>query len=231
MRLPAAVVSATLVLLGTGRPADAQQGAARGVECDAIRAEFDVGDSTQVPAAASARASHYALHASFRGCPRVAVALYALAATRQPATAPVWLSYAATLLADTLHQPDSAVTLVAAAVATQPDDPELLELLGTLDLRTARWDDAHCVFVRMVALDSASAVAWAGLARTASSAGRDREAMAYWNRLALIDPAYLARRADRADSALAARSADAAPDTPPASVWLVRQEARRCGAP
>ncbi len=222
-------VAAALLMLGSSRPADAQRGAAGPAACAAIRAEFDAGDSARDAAAASARASHYALHASFNGCARVAVTLYSLAATRQPVSAPVWLSYATTLLTDSLHEADSAVTLVAAAVAGQPHDPELLELLGALDVRAARWDDAHCAYARLVALDSTSTSGWAGLARTASTAGRDREAMAYWNRLALVDGAFLSRPAGNDDRRLEGRSADAAPETPPANVWLVRQDGRRCG--
>jgi predicted Zn-dependent protease len=211
-----------LAALVAATPAWAQSDA-----CTTVRQDFAVADTAHGDAARSAAASHFAIHADSRGCPTVAVDLYELAAARSPVSAPVWLSYATELLIGTLHEPDSAVSVVGRASDASPDDPDLLDLLGAVDLAVGRWDEAHCAYARLVAVDSLSATAWSGLARASSHAGRDREAMAYWARLSLTAPAYLTDPSNADDRALYTTNHTTAGDVPPATVWLTIQDGRR----
>jgi predicted Zn-dependent protease len=214
-----------LVALLAAAPAWGQADAGTG--CTALRQEFAASDTAHGDAAASAVASHFAIHANARGCPTLAVDLYELAATRAPVSAPVWLSYATELLIGTLHEPDSAVSVVTRASDASPDDPDLLDLLGAVDMAVSHWDEAHCAYAHLVAVDSLSATAWSGLARASSHAGRDREAVAYWTRLNFIAPTYLTDPANADDRALYTTSHTAAGDVPPATVWLTIQDGRR----
>jgi tetratricopeptide (TPR) repeat protein len=208
-------------------PGVAQAQADAGATCTSLRREFATGDTVRSEAAGSALASHFAIHASSRGCPQLAVDLYELAARRSPPSAPVWLSYATEILIGTLNQPDSAVAIVQRALDAAPDDADLLDLMGAVDLAVAHWDDAHCAYARLVAIDSMSSTAWAGLARASSHAGHDRDAVAYFARLNLAAPSYLTDPANAADQALYAASHDASGDVPAATVWLTIQDGRR----
>jgi predicted Zn-dependent protease len=219
------VLLSCLAVVMTAATASAQADAA--AACAALRQEFATSDTGHADAAASALASHFAIRANSRNCPTLAVNLYQLAATRAPVSAPVWLSYATEILIGTLHQSDSAVAIVERAVDANPTDSDLLDLLGAVDLAVARWDDAHCAYARLVAIDSTSATAWAGLGRASSHAGRDREAVAYWTRLSLVAPSYLSDTTAAPDRALSAQSHDAAGDVPAATVWLTLQDGRR----
>jgi predicted Zn-dependent protease len=214
-----------LAVVLTAPPVFGQADAA--AACAGLRQEFTASDTVHADAGASALASHFAIRARSRGCPALAVDLYQLAAARAPVSAPVWLSYATEILIGPLHQSDSAVAIVERAAQASPDDSDLLDLLGAVDLAVAHWDDAHCAYARLVSLDSTSATAWAGLARASSHAGRDREAVAYWTRLALVAPSYLSDTTAAPDRALSAHSRDAVGDVPPATVWLTLQDGRR----
>jgi hypothetical protein len=214
-----------LAVVLTAPAARAQADAA--AACAGLRQEFTASDTVHAGAGSSALASHFAIRARSRGCPALAVDLYQLAATRAPVSAPVWLSYATEILIGTLHQGDSAVAIVERAVVASPEDSDLLDLLGAVDLAVAHWDDAHCAYARLVSLDSMSATAWAGLARASSRAGRDREAVAYWTRLSLVSGSYLSDTTGAADRALAAHSHAVGGDVPAATVWLTLQDGRR----
>jgi predicted Zn-dependent protease len=219
------VALAPLAALFAAVSAEAQADA--GTACAALRQEFAASDTAHNDAAASAIASHFAIAGKSRGCPKLAVDLYELAATRSPVSAPVWLSYATELLIGPLQQPDSAVAIVQRASDASPDDADLLDLLGAVNLTVARWDDAHCAYARLVAIDSLSPIAWAGLARASSHAGNDREAVAYWTRLNLTAPSYLTDPANTPDRVLYSASHDAAGNVPAAIVWLTIQDGRR----
>jgi tetratricopeptide (TPR) repeat protein len=228
MRQPISIgVLAVLVLtpLAPDTPILAQ--AAASTACASLRQEFTASDTARGEAAGSATASHFAIHARSRGCPTLAVDLYELAAARAPVSAPVWLSYATEILVGTLHEPDSAVAIVARASDAAPDDVDLLDLRGAVDLAVAHWDDAHCAYARLVAVDSTSSTAWAGLARASDHAGHGREAVAYWTRLNLVAPSYLTDTTNTTDRALYAASHDTTGDVPPATVWLTIQDGRR----
>jgi predicted Zn-dependent protease len=220
-----ALLTPALAVILTATPAFAQADAA--AACSALRQEFTASDTLRADAAASALASRAAIHAAQRNCPTLAANLYELAATRSPVSAPVWLAYATEILIGTLHQPDSAVAIVTRAADASPIDQDLLDLLGAVNLAVAHWDDAHCAYARLVAIDSMSATAWAGLARASSHAGRDREAVAYWTHLALAAPSYLSDTTNTADRALFTHSHDAVGDVPAATVWLTLQDGRR----
>jgi tetratricopeptide (TPR) repeat protein len=209
----------------TAVPAAGQADAA--AACAGLRQEYTASDTVHGDAGSSALASHFAIRARSRGCPALAVDLYQLAAKRAPVSAPVWLSYATEILIGTLHQSDSAVAIVERAAQASPDDSDLLDLLGAVDLAVAHWDDAHCAYARLVSLDSMSATAWAGLARASSHAGRNREAVAYWTRLDLVAPGYLSDTTAAPDRALAAHSRQTEGPVPPANVWLTLQDGRR----
>jgi tetratricopeptide (TPR) repeat protein len=195
--------------------------------CTSLRREFATADTAKTEAAGSALASHYAIRANSRGCPQLAVELYEFAARRSPPSAPVWLSYASEILIGTLNQPDSAAAIVQRALDAAPDDADLLDLMGAVDLAVAHWDDAHCAYARLVAIDSLSSTAWAGLGRAASHAGHDRDAVAYWTRLKFIAPSYLTDPANAADLTLYSASRDSTGNVPAATVWLTIQDGRR----
>ena len=214
-----------LAVVLTARAAAAQADAA--TVCTGLRHEFAAADTVRADAAGSALASHVAIRANARGCPALAADLYQLAAARAPVGASVWLAYATEILIGTLHQSDSAVAIVARAVDANPTDPDLLDLMGAVDLAVGRWDDAHCAYARLVAIDSMSATAWAGMARASSHAGRDREAVAYWTHLSRVAPSYLSDTTNTSDHALFAQSHDAVGDVPSATVWLTLQDGRR----
>jgi tetratricopeptide (TPR) repeat protein len=213
------------VFVATSSLAGAQADA--GAACTTLRREFAAADTARSEAAGSALASHVAIRAGARGCPQLAVDLYELAARRSPPSAPVWLSYATEIMIGTLNQPDSAVAVVARALDADPEDTDLLDLMGAVDLAVAHWDDAHCAYARLVAVDSMSSAAWAGLARAASHAGQARDAVAYWTRLNLAAPSYLTDPANAADRTLYTASHDSTGDVPAATVWLTIQDGRR----
>lgn len=221
--LSAAIVATVCLAAAPAARAQADAGAA----CTSLRREFAAADTARTEAAGSAVASHFAIHASSRGCPQLAVELYEFAARRSPPSAPVWLSYATELLIGTLNQPDSAVAIVQRALDASPDDTDLLDLMGAVDLTVAHWDDAHCAYARLVAIDSLSPTAWAGLGRAAGHAGHDRDAVAYWTRLKFIAPSYLTDPTNAPDLTLYSASHDSTGDVPAATVWLIIQDGRR----